>query len=39
MDNRTVINGIAYKGTFTNRYEDLVKSRNSQKKYEQLTLF
>lgn len=39
MDNRTVINGVAYKGTFTNRYEDLVKLRNSQKKYEQITLF
>lgn len=39
MDNRTVINGTAYKGTFTNKYENLVKLRNSQKKYEQLTLF
>lgn len=39
MDNRTVINRIAYKGTFTNKYENLVKLRNSQKKYEQLTLF
>lgn len=45
LDYHTVINGVAYDGTFTNKYIDLVKNyeentfEQNGEKFEQITLF
>lgn len=45
LEDRTVINEKAYKGTFTNKYRDLVKNYEENKfeqngeKFEQIALF
>ena len=45
LDYHTVINGVAYDGTFTSKYRDLVKNyeentfEQSGEKFEQITLF
>lgn len=45
LDYHTVINGVAYDGTFTSKYRDLVKNyeentfEQNGEKFEQITLF